>query len=318
MAFEEEGEAMETTSARRLDVPGIADEHGASDEDTPKPRKGRNMTESRESGLSTYLAEISRVPLLTSAEEVRLAKLAREGDGAARRKLIVSNLRLVVSVAKKYLYYGLPLQDLIEEGNLGLMKAADRYDPDRGCKFSTYATWWIRQGVTRSLSNYGRTVRIPVYVTDNVARYKKIVEELYIKTGRQPDLEEVAKEMGVKVSEVRKLGDFVGSVSPSDQILTADDTVGWGIPESAEPRDLGRAIEQIELDQQMEKLMEQLTPREGEILRYRYGLTDSKAHTLEETGLHFHLTRERIRQIEKDVMKRLKVFVQGHKEDFAG
>ncbi len=310
---------METLARiRRFDAAGKDEPSVGRDDGRVKPRKGRSMAESRESGLSTYLAEISRVPLLNSAEEVRLAKLAKAGDGAARRKLIVSNLRLVVSVAKKYLYYGLPLQDLIEEGNLGLMKAVDRYDPDRGCKFSTYATWWIRQAVTRSLSNFGRTVRIPVYVTDNVARYKKVVEELYIRTGKQPDIEDVAKAMGVKVSEVRKLGEFIGSASPTEQILATDDNLGWGIPENYEPRDHGRAIEQFELDQQMEKLMEQLTPREGEILSYRYGLTDSKPHTLEETGLHFKLTRERIRQIEKDVMKRLKLFVQGHREDFSG
>ena len=275
------------------------------------------MTETRDNGLSTYLGEISKIPLLSPAEETRLAKLAKTGDGAARRKLIVSNLRLVVSVAKKYLYFGLPLQDLIEEGNLGLMKAVDKFDPDRGCKFSTYATWWIRQAVTRSLSNFGRTVRIPVYITDNVARFKKISEELYIKTGQQPELEAVAKAMGVKVGEARKLQGFVDSVSPSEQISLSDDG-GLGVPEGAEPHAYDRVIEQIELDQQMEKLMEQLTAREGDILRYRYGLSDNCPHTLEETGRHFDLTRERIRQIEKDAMKRLRSYVREHNEDFSG
>ncbi|MCC6488132.1 MAG: RNA polymerase sigma factor RpoD/SigA [Candidatus Hydrogenedentes bacterium] len=274
------------------------------------------MSDSRESGLSTYLAEISRIPLLATSEEIRLAEAAQKGSAEARRKLIVSNLRLVVSIAKKYLYYGLPLQDLIEEGNLGLMKAVDRYDPTRGCKFSTYATWWIRQAITRALSNYGRTVRIPVYVTDNVARYKKTAEELYIKTGKRPDAEEVAVAMGIKVAEAYKLQSFVDDVSPLENPETVNEDNGRGIPESLEPRRIDEAIAQIELDQQLEEIMTQLTSREQNIIRYRYGLMDGKAHTLEQTGRKFNLTRERIRQIENDVMKRLRKFVAERSDDF--
>ncbi len=274
------------------------------------------MADLRESGLSTYLGEISKIPLLSTSEELRLARRARAGDKEARHKLIVSNLRLVVSIAKKYLYYGLPLLDLIEEGNLGLMKAVARYDPTRGCKFSTYATWWIRQAVTRSLSNHGRTVRIPVYVTDNVARYKKTLEELYIRTGRYPDTEEVAEAMGIKLAEAKRLREFVEDVSPLDKLDTTDTDEGRGVPESIEPPRMDKAIVQLELDQQMEELMGQLTPREANILRYRYGLTDGRAHTLEETGREFKLTRERIRQIEKDAMKCLRGFVTQHLEDF--
>lgn len=276
------------------------------------------MSNERESGLSRYLAEISRIPLLSAKEEIRLARLAREGQGEARRKLIVSNLRLVVSIAKKYLYYGLPLQDLIEEGNMGLMKAVSRYDPDRGCKFSTYATWWIRQAVTRALSNYGRTVRIPVYVTDNVAKYKKTAEELYIKTGKKPEPEEVAEKMGVKVAEVKKLEQFVNDVSSLDAVEAqdADQKFSRGIPESLQPVESDQAIVQIELDQELEELMKQLTQRERNIVRFRYGLMDGRAHTLEETGRKFNLTRERIRQIENDVMKRLRMYVSDRKDDF--
>ncbi len=274
------------------------------------------MIDPRETGLSTYLAEISKIALLSTSEEIRLAKRALKGDAEARHKLIVSNLRLVVSIAKKYLYYGLPLLDLIEEGNLGLMKAVSRYDPSRGCKFSTYATWWIRQAVTRSLSNYGRTVRIPVYVTDNVARYKKTAEELYIRTGKRPDPEDVAEEMGIKVAEAFRLREFVEDVSPLDNMDSTDLDEGRGVPESSEPNRTDKAIVQFELDQQMEELMKQLTSREGNILRYRYGLMDGRAHTLEETGREFNLTRERIRQIEKDAMKRLRGFVSQHPDDF--
>ncbi len=274
------------------------------------------MSNSRESGLSTYLAEISRIPLLSTSEEIRLATLAQKGSAEARRKLIVSNLRLVVSIAKKYLYYGLPLQDLIEEGNLGLMKAVERYDPTRGCKFSTYATWWIRQAITRALSNYGRTVRIPVYVTDNVARYKKTAEELYIKSGKRPDAEEVAEAMGIKLTEALKLQSFVDEVSPLDNPETMNDDNGRGIPEALEPRRVDEAIAQIEMDQQLEEIMKQLTEREQKIIRFRYGLMDGRAHTLEQTGRKFSLTRERIRQIENDVMKRLRKFVTERADDF--
>ncbi len=274
------------------------------------------MSNMRESGLSTYLAEISRIPLLATSEEIRLAEEAQKGSAEARRKLIVSNLRLVVSIAKKYLYYGLPLQDLIEEGNIGLMKAVERYDPGRGCKFSTYATWWIRQAITRALSNYGRTVRIPVYVTDNVARYKKTAEELYIKTGKRPDAEEVAEAMGIKISEALKLQSFVDEVSPLDNPETMSDDNGRGIPEALEPRRVDEAIAQIELDQQLEEIMKQLNPREQNIIRFRYGLMDGRAHTLEQTGRKFNLTRERIRQIENDVMKRLRKFVAERADDF--
>jgi RNA polymerase primary sigma factor len=274
------------------------------------------MIDSRENGLSTYLAEISRIPLLGTAEELRLARLAQEGDSAARRKLIVSNLRLVVSIAKKYLYYGLPLQDLIEEGNIGLMKAVERFDPERGCKFSTYATWWIRQAVTRSLSNQGRTVRIPVYVTDNVARYKKAAEELYTKTGLQPEVDEVAKELGIKKAEAQKLRDFVDAVAPLEKVSGPETEDTQGIPESMEPWESDKAIDQLETAQQMEELMHQLTDREAKIIRFRYGLMDGKSHTLQETGKHFNLTRERIRQIEKDAMKRLQLYAEDHPDIF--
>ena len=274
------------------------------------------MLDVRENGLSTYLAEISRIPLLAPTEEIHLARLALKGDGAARRKLIVSNLRLVVSIAKKYLYFGMPLLDLIEEGNLGLMKAVDRYDPERGCIFSTYATWWIRQAITRALSHQGRTVRIPVYITDNVARYKRLADELYIKTGKQPELEEIAGLLGVKVQEARKLKDFVEAVAPLEKAQNTDTSTNLLMPENQEPRTVDKAIEQFELDQQMEQLMNQLTEREANIVRFRYGLADGRVHTLEETGKTFNLTRERIRQIEKDVMRRLRHYVSVHQDDF--
>ena len=266
--------------------------------------------------LSIYLSEISRIPLLTAQEEVRLARKAQKGNAEARRQIIVSNLRLVVSIAKKYLYYGLPLQDLIEEGNIGLMKAVERFDPERGCKFSTYATWWIRQAVTRSLSNYGRTVRIPVYVTDNITKYKRTAEELYIKYGRQPEIEEVADAMDIKVKEAEKLRTFVEDVSPLENLDSTDTDNTRGIPESLQPTTRDQAIVQFELDQQMQELLKDLSEREAGIIKFRYGLVDGKAHTLEQTGKAFNLTRERIRQIEKNVLKRLAEHAKANEEAF--
>jgi RNA polymerase primary sigma factor len=263
-----------------------------------------------------YLGEISKIPLLSAAEVVDLARRTRRGEAEARRILIVSNLRLVVSIAKRYMYYGLPLQDLIEEGNLGLMKAVTRYDPERGYRFSTYATWWIRQAVTRSIAKFGRTVRLPVYLIDNVARYKKVAEELYIKSGRHPGPEEVAEAMGIKVWQALKLQAFVAHIPPLDTIEITDDRDGRGIPEEIHPRRNDKAIKQIDLDQQMEELMGQLGEREANIVRFRYGLIDGRAHTLEETGREFGLTRERIRQIQEDAIRRLRFFVAEHGEDY--
>ena len=274
------------------------------------------MLDTRENGLSAYLTEISRVPLLSTQEEVRLARAVRLGDGDARRKLTVANLRLVVSIAKKYLYYGLPLLDLIEEGNIGLMKAVDKFDPERGCRFSTYATWWIRQAVTRSLSNYGRTVRIPVYVTDNISKFKNTVEALYKKTGRTPEPEEIAEAMGIKLKEVEKIRSFVQEVAPLESLDSLDGEQDGGFPGGMEPARMDGAMIQFEIDERMGELMKELSERETSIIKYRYGLADGKAHTLEETGREFGLTRERIRQIEKDGMRRLRLFVGDRKDDF--
>ena len=277
------------------------------------------MADTKDRSLSKYLSEISKVPLLSATEEIRLAKQAKHKGtlgSDARRKLIVSNLRLVVSIAKKYLYYSLPLLDLIEEGNIGLMKAVDRFDPDRGCKFSTYATWWIRQAVTRSLSNQGRTVRIPVYITDNLSKYKRVCEEFYIRKGRQATLDEIAKTMDMKLRDVKRLEMFAESTSPFDSLQSTDSD---GYTESSALNDAvsqDRGVNQFERDQEMEALMRILNERESSIMRYRYGLIDGRAHTLEEAGREFDLTRERIRQIERDAMKRLRRYVSRHAEDF--
>jgi RNA polymerase primary sigma factor len=270
-------------------------------------------------GLNSYLAEISKIPLLSPAEEMRLAKKMRKGDDEARKTLVISNLRLVVSVAKKYLYYGLPLLDLIEEGNLGLLKAVDRYDPARKCKFSTYATWWIKQAITRSLSNYGRTIRIPVYVTDSISKYKRAAQLIYEREGKDPSVEEVAEEIGIKYEEALKLHEYALGVPSLESLMHVEEdgeVIGADVAEEARADE--DVVSRILRSQRLSHLLEQLTPRESSILRHRYGLDDGEAHTLEETGKQFNLTRERIRQIENEVINKLKIYVAEHAEEFEG
>ncbi len=269
--------------------------------------------------LNSYLKEISKIPLLSPAEEIKLSKKMRRGNEEARKRLTVSNLRLVVSVAKKYLYYGLPLLDLIEEGNLGLLKAVDRYDPAKGCKFSTYATWWIRQGITRALSNYGRTIRVPVYVTDNIAKYKKVAQHLYEQRGREPNVEEIAEGMGIEYEAALKLHEYTLGVPSLESLVYMEEdgeVVGAVIAEEARGEE--DVVARILRSQRLNQLMEQLTPRESGILKHRYGLDDGESHTLEETGKQFNLTRERIRQIENEVVKKLKKYVAEHATEFEG
>lgn len=270
-------------------------------------------------GLNSYLGQISKIPLLSPAEEIRLAKRMRKGDEEARKILVISNLRLVISIAKKYLYYGLPLLDLVEEGNLGLLKAVDRYDPGRKCKFSTYATWWIRQAITRSLSNYGRTIRIPVYVTDSISKYKRTAQILYERDGKEPGVEEVAEEMGVEYEEALKLHEYALGVPSLESLMhVEEDGEVVGAEIAHQIREEEDVVSRILRGQRLNQLMEQLTPRESSILKHRYGLDDGEAHTLEETGKQFNLTRERIRQIENEVIHKLKIYVAEHSAEFEG
>ncbi|MFA7691951.1 MAG: RNA polymerase sigma factor RpoD/SigA [Candidatus Hydrogenedentes bacterium] len=274
------------------------------------------MIDFKDENLSRYLNEISKIPLLSASEELRFAKQARQGNATARRILIMSNLRLVVSIAKRYLYCGLPLLDLIEEGNIGIMKAVERFDPDRGFKFSTYATWWVRQAVTRALSNQGRTVRVPVYITDGLIKYKRIYEELYVKTGKKPTSEEIAEAMGIKPSEAKRLEMNAEAISALENIQSTDDDSFVVVADTQKSTWTNQAQTQFERNQEIETLLNLLSEKEASIIRYRYGLKDGRPHTLEETGVYFDLTRERIRQIERNAMKRMRSFVDKHREDF--
>jgi RNA polymerase primary sigma factor len=270
-----------------------------------------------DSSINTYLKEISRQPLLTFEEEVDLAKRMEKGDQEARKLLIISNLRLVVSVANKYLHYGLPLLDLVEEGNLGLIKAVGKYDHSRGYKLSTYATWWIRQSVSRYLANYGRTIRIPVYMTENVIKYKQATQKLYKAEGEKPTLEEVAIELDISVKEATELHRYSQRIASLEAIVGGEDGAELGdLLEDKHAIDPVDIVAKVFRDQKLMQMLEELSEREAGILRFRYGLADGDPHTLKETGDKFGLTRERIRQIEAKSLNKLRKYISLNNIDF--
>lgn len=253
-----------------------------------------------------YLREIGRVSLLTYDEEVSLAKRVEKNDRRAREKLINANLRLVVSIAKKYVNRGLTLLDLIEEGNIGLMRAVVKYDWRRGFKFSTYATWWIRQAITRAIADQARTIRIPVHMVETINKFNRVSRRLMQELGREPIPEEVAVEMEVTVEKVRE----IIKVSQEPASLEApvgeeeDSRLGDFIQDaSASPTDQAT---QALLKDHIREVLETLSPREAKVLEYRFGLEDGKQRTLEEVGKEFGVTRERIRQIEAKAVRKLR------------
>ncbi len=253
-----------------------------------------------------YLREIGRVSLLTYDEEVSLAKRVEKGDRKAREKLINANLRLVVSIAKKYVNRGLTLLDLIEEGNIGLMRAVAKYDWRRGYKFSTYATWWIRQAITRAIADQARTIRIPVHMVETINKFNRISRKLMQELGREPTPEEVALEMEVPPEKVRE----IIKVSQEPASLEApvgeeeDSRLGDFIQDaSASPSDQAT---QALLKDHIREMLDTLSPREAKVLEYRFGLEDGKQRTLEEVGKEFGVTRERIRQIEAKAIRKLR------------
>ena len=274
-------------------------------------RPGKKPIRHFDSNINAYLKEISRQPLLTYEQEVDLAKQILEGDEEARKTLIISNLRLVVSVANKYLHYGLPLLDLVEEGNLGLIKAVDKYDHTKGYKFSTYATWWIRQAVSRYLANYGRTIRIPVYMTENIIKYKQVSQRLYKETGQKPTVDEIAEALEITPKEVAELHRYSQRITSLEAVVGGEDGAELGdLLEDTQSIDPVDIVAKVFRDQKLKQMLDELSKREADILRFRYGLADGDPHTLKETGDKFGLTRERIRQIESKSLKKLEKHIK--------
>ncbi|MDY4675576.1 MAG: RNA polymerase sigma factor RpoD [Candidatus Borkfalkiaceae bacterium] len=257
--------------------------------------------------VKMYLKDIGRVPLLSPEEEVELAKRMAEGDESAKLRLSEANLRLVVSIAKRYVGRGMQFLDLIQEGNLGLMKAVEKFDYQKGFKFSTYATWWIRQAITRAIADQARTIRIPVHMVETINRQVRVSRMLLQKLGREPTAAEIAEEMGIsesRVMEIQKIAqDPVSLETPIGE--EEDSHIGDFLEDetATAPSD---TVAFTMLKEQLISVLDTLTPREEKVLRLRYGIDDGRPRTLEEVGKEFNVTRERIRQIEAKALRKLR------------
>ncbi len=257
--------------------------------------------------VKAYLKEIGRVPLLSPEEETALAMRIMEGDSKAKKRLSEANLRLVVSIAKRYVGRGMQFLDLIQEGNLGLIKAVEKFDYTKGFKFSTYATWWIRQAITRAIADQARTIRIPVHMVETINKVKKVSSQLLHKNGHEPSAEEIAAELNMPVDKVREIMRVAQEpVSLETPIGEEEDShLGDFIPDDEAPAPAEAASHTL-LKEQLDEVLTSLTEREAKVLRLRFGLEDGRPRTLEEVGKEFDVTRERIRQIEAKALRKLR------------
>ena len=254
-----------------------------------------------------YLKEIGKIKLLSAEEELEVAKRMADGDADARREMSEANLRLVVSIAKRYVGRGMQLLDLIQEGNLGLMKAVEKYDYTKGFKFSTYATWWIRQSITRAIADQARTIRIPVHMVETINRVLRTSHSLVQELGREPTTEEIAKELHMEVTKVEEILKIAQEpVSLETPIGEEEDSHLGDFIQDDESSQPSEEASYTLLREQLEEVLATLTPREEQVVRMRFGLIDGKPHTLEEVGKEFDVTRERIRQIESKALRKLR------------
>ena len=260
-----------------------------------------------EDPVRMYLKEIGRIPLLSSEEEIELAKRMEEGDEEAKKKLSEANLRLTVSIAKRYSGRGMQFLDLIQEGNLGLLKAVEKFDYTKGFKFSTYATWWIRQAITRAIADQARTIRIPVHMVETISKVKKVSSQLLHETGHDPSAEEIAEKLNMPAERVREImriaQDPVSLETPIGE--EEDSHLGDFIPDDDAPAPADAASLML-LKEQLNDVLSTLTDREAKVLKLRFGLEDGRSRTLEEVGKEFDVTRERIRQIEAKALRKLR------------
>jgi len=266
--------------------------------------------------IRLYLKDIKNIPLLTPEEEVELAKRIKKGDKQARAKMIQSNLRLVINIAKRYSGLGVSMLDLIEEGNIGLMKAVEKFNHKKGYRFSTYAAWWIRQYISRAIANQGKTVRIPVYITEMMARFKKVTEHLSNSLKRKPRISEISKKMRLPVKRVKLLNKMMTGVSSLNAPIGEEGTTEF--MNLIEDESIISAVDGLSnflMQERIKGLLDKMSKRERKILSLRFGLKDGTPHTLRDTAKHFGITRERVRQIESAAMKKIhEMMVQQEKE----
>ena len=279
--------------------------HG--DEYSDEPEDMRNLHHSEKSPIKLYLQEIGKIPLLTPAEEVELARRIHQGEEPARQKMIQSNLRLVVKIAHDYVNFGLPILDLISEGNIGLIKAVERFDPDKGGKLSTYAAWWIKQSIKRALANQSKTIRLPVHLVDKIAKMRRLAMAMAEEFGREATDEEIAMEMGMPVNKVAHLKSV--SVRPTSLDAPIGDDDGTEFGDLVGDENAINPFENLRsksLVRDINNMVDQLEEREAEIIRLRFGLDGEKSKTLEEVGQIFNITRERVRQLQNMALSKMR------------
>lgn len=266
--------------------------------------------------IKRYLMEIKNIPLLTAKQEIDLARKIKKGDDESRQKMIRANLRLVINIAKRYSYLGVPMMDLIEEGNLGLMKAVEKFNPARGYRFSTYAAWWIKQYITRAIANQGKTIRVPVYMVELLMKFKKMSEQLFIKLKRRPRVTEIARKMKMSVKKIRQLNKMASKISSLNAPIGSSG--GAEFMDLIEDESVSTAVDEVGAYLRKERvfeLLKHMSPRERKILSLRFGLKDGVSHTLRDTAKYFGITRERVRQIESASMQKLKnIIIQQEQE----
>ncbi len=309
-ALEQAGvEIVETDVREKLSLEGLDVSENSADDEAGADRgsAGESDGAAIDDPVKVYLKDIGRFPLLTPEEEVELAARIAEGDEYAKNRLIESNLRLVVSIAKRYLGRGMSFLDLIQEGNLGLIKAADKFDAGKGFKFSTYATWWIRQAITRAIADQARTIRIPVHMTETINKVRRVSVQLLHRNGHEPTADEIAEELDMPVERVREILRLAQApVSLETPIGEEEDSVLGDFIADEETETPEETAELSDIRERIENALNTLTPREATVLRLRFGFEGGRCYTLEEVGKIFNVTRERIRQIEAKALRKLR------------